>query len=1188
MSTAPFCVRSLYEYSSPHEDDLQFPPGVVITVTDEEDTDWYGGEYVDNDGVKHEGIFPRNFVEKFEPQPPPRPTRVRTKKERYVDVPAHQQPSHDPEPETERDFKPHPTRVSGPDAEVEQVGPDMTGHHKVRTSEHALLAFADSAESVTDLLPAVASAPPAITPAEPVSPTVSSVAIPVPIQPKLSGPPPVSSKPSSTAFRDRIAAFNKSAAAPIAPFQPVGLGTGPPGDSGFVKKPFVAAPPSRDAYVPPPQQTVASNVFKREEDPGIKAREVEAQETAEKVGLISFEQAGEDEPKPTSLKDRIALLQRRQLEQAQRHADALERKEKLKQPAKKRSGSHEAIEGADATDTAGHQTTAVHQQTERPTSRSSELERSLPPPRGMSSKGPIEVNHDGNEADMPGAGDTTECKDEDLTERDDSDERPRHVDHVPTGAAPVSGQRKEGESDTELDEGNDHDDDVDPEIRRKEELRARMAKMSGGMGMMGMHAIFGAPIGRGTPPKKKAGKNAAERLDENKGPIAPAPPNPVPAMMPLHRTDGLPRPEDAAETESSRSHPLSPTASLPPPMRPTSGAEDASGALGSTSTTCTEGAEPPILGGWPGPQPLPCETRVVSLSHPPLVASQIDGSESENEFNLSGAVPKPDITEHGAGCAAPSPKDSGRRPPPVPLLGFDTLPESAPGCFPPLSSKRLSRPPPPIPGTAGTMLSAQSRPPPPPPPSGLLSRQATQEMITAIGPISSPTGPMIEDDEEEVTEYMGDYGTDIASSVLHKDALKTHDRESSLQDNTPVRFPVSEVPPSTPPPIPSSGAPRSAPPPVPTQAAPADKRQSVEAPRGAPPPPPLGLAKNIQSMVSDHNHEPYGFPQGPSFAQRAPTLNEEMYIGARQSQPSPSLTTRAPPPVPPTNRGPPRHSLDASRPAVPIRSSADAHRPSLESGFIANDIDLAAQSGWWRQANQVPPALHGRRDIHYESEERRSTVDESQTVMMRTIYILFQDYSQTVVTVQYDPFNPVNAELHQRHEPPPRALRQDQLEQSYERFGRAIASSCSFKKDSVVGDGTPQGLVRELLRPFKDALAPVGTRAYGALVYSNLANASTQQYDEIRPGDIVSIRNARFQGKHGPMHAKYSAEVGKPDHVAIVAEWDGTKRKIRAWEQGRENKKVKVESFRLDDLRSGEVKVWRLMPRSWVGWDTQL
>lgn len=259
------------------------------------------------------------------------------------------------------------------------------------------------------------------------------------------------------------------------------------------------------------------------------------------------------------------------------------------------------------------------------------------------------------------------------------------------------------------------------------------------------------------------------------------------------------------------------------------------------------------------------------------------------------------------------------------------------------------------------------------------------------------------------------------------------------------------------------------------------------------------------------------------------------------------------------------------------------NRPSMESGYVANDIDLAPQSGWWLQPKGLPPQLQGRKDIYYESDESKS----AQNGVTRDVYVLFQDYSQTIITARFNPQNVNDVHLEQRHENPPRSLRQDQLEDSYERFGRPISEAIASRKDSVVGDGTPQALVYELLKPFKDALLPVGTRAFGALVYSNLANASTTQTDQIRPGDIISIRNAKFQGKHGPMHAKYSMEVGKPDHVGIVAEWDGTKKKVRAWEQGRESKKVKMESFKLDDLRSGEVKIWRVMPRSWVGWEGQ-
>jgi hypothetical protein len=258
----------------------------------------------------------------------------------------------------------------------------------------------------------------------------------------------------------------------------------------------------------------------------------------------------------------------------------------------------------------------------------------------------------------------------------------------------------------------------------------------------------------------------------------------------------------------------------------------------------------------------------------------------------------------------------------------------------------------------------------------------------------------------------------------------------------------------------------------------------------------------------------------------------------------------------------------------------------MDSGFVANDIDLAPKSFWWTQPKGMPPVLQGRKDVLFESEESSSSRG-SKSLVTKEIYVLYQDYSQTIITAQFDAQNPADVKLEQRHEQPPSRQRQDQLEQAHEKFGRRISEAVQSKKESIVGDGTPQGLIQELLRPLSGALLPIGTRGYGAIVYSNLANASTQQNDEIRPGDIITLRNTKFQGKHGPMHAKYSMEVGKPDHVGVVAEWDGTKKKVRAWEQGRESKKVKMESFKLDDLRSGEVKIWRVMPREWVGWNAK-
>lgn len=273
-----------------------------------------------------------------------------------------------------------------------------------------------------------------------------------------------------------------------------------------------------------------------------------------------------------------------------------------------------------------------------------------------------------------------------------------------------------------------------------------------------------------------------------------------------------------------------------------------------------------------------------------------------------------------------------------------------------------------------------------------------------------------------------------------------------------------------------------------------------------------------------------------------------------------------------------RKSLDAGR-TLQTRVSMDQQRPQVNQDFMACDIDLGASTHWWTQPKMLPPSLQTRKDVLVDLQE-----SQAGSIVEKLVSVLFMDYSQTIVSARFDNNNASDVELDQRQEPPPPRLRPDQLESAYEQFGRKIAKDAESKASSVVGNGTPHSFVDELLKLHKDALLPVSTRAYGALVYANLANASTQSYDEIRPGDIVTFRNAKFQGKAGAMHAKYAVDVGKPDHVGVVVEWDGSKKKVRVWEQGREHKKVKPESFRMGDLRSGEVRVWRVMSRGWVGW----
>lgn len=590
-----FKVKALYEYSSPHEDDLQFTTGQIITVTDDEEPDWYTGEYVDDAGTKHEGMFPRNFVEKYEPVAPPRPTRTRPKKE----------PEHAPEEPAvaaeEAAPPPPPATISEPaTAGIEETKPASPS-----PPPEPVAAFSPPAPKAAE--PVLPSSPPRA----PAEPTAQSPPKEAPVK---RGPPPVSEKPVSSSFKDRIAAFNKPAAPPIAPFKPSGLGGGP--SSSFIKKPFVAPPPKGNTYVPAQRNAPIAPVYRREEDPEIKEREAENVENAQKAGLLPSEsnEGEEDQPKPMSLKERMALLQRQQQEQAQRHAEAAAKKEKPKRPAKPRLPSHEpAAEGSTEEEGAAHAPAPVLERKDTgETGGKRSIDEARPPrvpvqPRRKASNDP--EPRDGNEADMSGAGETTEGPEE-LTEREDSDEKPRRPSRVsiPGQAAAEEDKADETEEEEGENEEDEEEDEETKEFRRKEELRARMARLGGGMGMPGM---FGMPMpgaAPSLPPKKKKGSSSEKRTTEDSEQVVSPRAPPVPLMMALpgmgapKKAEAEPEPADDEAVEDDPT-PRSPPAGKSPKISMSLPAQTNSYIVPSAAQT----AAPPVPGGRPAPPPIPAE-----------------------------------------------------------------------------------------------------------------------------------------------------------------------------------------------------------------------------------------------------------------------------------------------------------------------------------------------------------------------------------------------------------------------------------------------------------------------------------------------------------------------------------------------------------------------------------------------------
>ena len=244
-------------------------------------------------------------------------------------------------------------------------------------------------------------------------------------------------------------------------------------------------------------------------------------------------------------------------------------------------------------------------------------------------------------------------------------------------------------------------------------------------------------------------------------------------------------------------------------------------------------------------------------------------------------------------------------------------------------------------------------------------------------------------------------------------------------------------------------------------------------------------------------------------------------------------------------------------------------------------------SQWWLLANAPPPSFQNRpEELIFEIEESSTTRRSGKSTITREVYILFKDYSKLTVIAQYDKSSPESASFSQNRDPPPAIPERSKLQEFSHHFQPSILSPLERLAGTSVGDGTPYALVREIYSRIPDILPSAGSRTHGIRIYENMANVNTNSLDEIRPGDVVVFRHAKFGGSSNRKFGgtKYVTEAGRPEHTAIVYEWDGSKRKLKVFEQGREGRKVIQASYKLGDLKSGDIDIFRPVPRTWANW----
>ncbi|KAJ7606540.1 hypothetical protein DFH06DRAFT_1275368 [Mycena polygramma] len=132
-------------------------------------------------------------------------------------------------------------------------------------------------------------------------------------------------------------------------------------------------------------------------------------------------------------------------------------------------------------------------------------------------------------------------------------------------------------------------------------------------------------------------------------------------------------------------------------------------------------------------------------------------------------------------------------------------------------------------------------------------------------------------------------------------------------------------------------------------------------------------------------------------------------------------------------------------------------------------------------------------------------------------------------------------------------------------------------KRSLVGDGTYTGFVNAALSEVPNA-AHSPPPAWGHLIYSQAAGSVQKRLSDIMPGDIVALFDAKLKGHKGL--ATYSQTVGAGEPlVGIVSEFEPKKSKIRVFQANQHvgHQTVEAASYRLEDLKSGIVKVYRVL-----------
>ncbi|KAG8754040.1 hypothetical protein FRC14_005438 [Serendipita sp. 396] len=365
----------------------------------------------------------------------------------------------------------------------------------------------------------------------------------------------------------------------------------------------------------------------------------------------------------------------------------------------------------------------------------------------------------------------------------------------------------------------------------------------------------------------------------------------------------------------------------------------------------------------------------------------------------------------------------------------------------------------------------------------------------------------------------GSAGGETSESELEMVNAELEDEEGEMVEQYEEEPEIVESPP--PPPT------RGGRPPIPPSARP-------------PPPIPKPSAELLSDALEDTNFAPQ-LPPGrrapPSRAPPppAPPLQDyEILDGVSDTtreQPRPGHSRAIPPPPPPSTN---------------LESSGQWELPAIPSG----SFDLGGPSTSSMLAEQDPSWTKVERDDHLSVAPTVRPTSEAVTPSEP-----FSGPSPSRLSAE--------ALLALAHHQGPRILQSAQQVQEK-------------SKRLVIGDGSSPSFLYMVLAP-----TGASTTSLGHLIYAQNGGSIQKRLSDILPGDVVALYDAKFKGHKGGLGlGNYSASWGTETEpiLGVVIEFEGKKSKIRAFAVNQHPNAyptIDTPSYKLDDLKSGTVKVFR-------------